>query len=258
VLISIHQPHYLPWLRYFEKIARSDVFILLDDVQYEKNGFQNRNKIKTPQGWSYLTVPVRKPTRRPIAAIEVDDANAWAQQHARALEISYRRAPYFAQYWPALAAHYERPWTHLAALNRALLDLLLEQLQITTRVIASSDLSVQGRGTERLAELCRAVGGDTYLSGAYAVDAYLDPATLQAAGIRLAFQEWRAPVYRQLYPAAGFVPDLSIVDLLFNEGPHAREILEQSGGVSFPLQPAPECGHEVGAPALDVCQMSAP
>ena len=84
------------------------------------------------------------------------------------------------------------------------------------------------------AELCRLVGGDTYLSGAYAVDAYLDPSVLTAAGIRLAFQEWHAPVYPQLYPGAGFIPDLAIVDLLFNQGAAARELLLASGAVSYP------------------------
>src|SRR2546425_7013893 len=98
MLVGIHQPHYLPWLRYFAKIARSDVFIVLDDVQYEKNGFQNRNKIKTAQGWTYLTVPIRKPTQRPIAEIRIDGGSSWRSEHRRALELSYRKAPYFARY----------------------------------------------------------------------------------------------------------------------------------------------------------------
>src|ERR1043165_8343024 len=106
MLASIHQPHYLPWLRYFEKIARSDVFIVLDDVQYEKNGFQNRNRIKTAQGWTYLTVPVKKPTLRPICQIEVDNQTHWWEKHLRALEMCYRRAPYFERYWPELSAVY--------------------------------------------------------------------------------------------------------------------------------------------------------
>src|SRR5205823_10451543 len=99
VIVAIHQPHYLPWLRYFAKILRSDVFIVLDDIQYEKNGFQNRNKIKTPQGAQYLTVPVRRPTLRPIRAIEIDNATGWASRHRRALEINYGKAPYFERYW---------------------------------------------------------------------------------------------------------------------------------------------------------------
>jgi hypothetical protein len=238
MLISIHQPHYLPWLRYFDKIARSDLFIVLDDVQYEKNGYQNRNKIKTAQGWAYLTVPVQKPTQRSIHEIEIDNRAGWRDKHRRAMEMSYRKAPYFERYWPEWAVLYEREWTHLATLNRAMLMLLLQQLEIPTPVVFSSDLPTQSRATERLAELCGAVGGDSYLSGRYAVEAYLDPTVLKAAGIRLAFQEWRAPTYGQLYPAAGFVPDLAIVDLLFNTGPCAREILRGFGSITWSDGPA--------------------
>jgi WbqC-like protein len=234
MIVSIHQPHYLPWLRYFEKIARSDVFVVLDDVQYEKNGFQNRNKIKTAQGWTYLTVPIRKPTQRPICEIEIDRATDWREKHRRALEQSYRKAPFFDRYWPDLAAVYDRDWSLLAELNRAMLEWFLRRLEISTRIVCSSEILTERDATERLVELCRAVGGDTYLSGAYAVQAYLDPDVMQAAGIRLAFQEWQAPTYSQRYPAAGFIPDLAIVDLLFNEGPRAREILMQSGGISYP------------------------
>jgi hypothetical protein len=234
MLVAIHQPHYLPWLRYFEKIARSDVFIVLDDVQYEKNGFQNRNKIKTAQGWTYLTVPIQRPTQRPINEIEIDNRTNWREKHARALEMSYRKAPYFSEYWPPLSELYAREWPHLAQLNRAMLELYLAQLGVGTRLLYSSELTTTGQSTDRLAELCHLAGGTEYLSGAYAVNAYLDPAVLTAAGIRLAFQEWQAPTYSQLYPAAGFVPDLGIVDLLFNEGPRALELLLSSGGVTYP------------------------
>lgn len=234
MIVGIHQPHYLPWLRYFEKIARSDVFIVLDDVQYEKNGFQNRNKIKTPQGPTLLTVPVLKPTLRPIREIETDNKTGWAEKHRRALEMNYRKAPFFEQYWPELSELYAQPWSHLAALNQAMIALFVRQLGIQTRLVNSSQIETTGASTDRLAELCRAVGGTEYLSGAYAVQAYLDPATLENAGIRLAFQEWSAPTYSQLYPAAGFVPDLAIVDLLFNEGPRSLEILLASGSVRYP------------------------
>jgi hypothetical protein len=141
VLVSIHQPHYLPWLRYFEKISRSDVFIVLDDVQYEKNGFQNRGKIKTPQGWIYLTVPILKPTQRPISTIQVDNSVNWREKHRRALEMNYGKAPFFGQYWPELLAIYEREWTHLQALNRAMLELFLGQLEIRTRIVYSGAVS---------------------------------------------------------------------------------------------------------------------
>lgn len=234
VIVSIHQPHYLPWLRYFEKIARSDVFIVLDDVQYEKNGYQNRNRIKTAQGPVVLTVPVCRPTQVPIRDIEIDNRTDWRRAHRRSLEMSYAKAPYFARYWPELEAIYAAEWDRLGALNRALLLLFVRQLEIPTRIHFSSELPTESRSTQRLVELCRAVQGDVYLSGAYAVHAYLQPEILEQAGIRLAFQEWSAPTYSQCYGRAGFAPDLALVDLLFNEGPRSREILLCAGGVTYP------------------------
>jgi hypothetical protein len=230
--VSIHQPHYLPWLRYFDKIARSDLFILLDDVQFEKNGFQNRNKIKTPQGWCYLTAPVLKPLLRPIRELELDYRSGWQEKHRRALELNYRRAPHFSRFWPELDALYGAEWTHLGAMNSAFLSAYLRQLGIATPVVASSSIATRSESTQRLVELCRAMGATSYLSGAYAAQAYLDPDLLRTEGIRLELHEWTAPVYPQQYPAAGFLPDLAIVDLLFNVGPDARTLLDCSGTVT--------------------------
>jgi len=230
--VGIHQPHYLPWLRYFEKVARSDLFIILDDVQYEKNGYQNRNRIKTAQGPLTLTVPVLKPLMRPIGEIGIDEASGWRERHRRAIVQSYSRAPHFARYWPELEPFYLRAWDRLGELNREMLAVFLRLLEIPTCVRISSELGVAAASSHRLAALCRAVGGTEYLSGSFAVGAYLDPATLRGAGIGLALQEWRAPEYSQLYPAAGFAADLSILDLLFNEGPRSRDILLAAGGVS--------------------------
>jgi hypothetical protein len=175
-----------------------------------------------------------KPTQRPLNEIELDNRSGWREKHARAVEMNYRKARHFETYWPELSALYAQEWTHLAALNRAMLELFLKQLGVGTRLLYSSELETTGQSTDRLAELCLLAGGDTYLSGAYAVNAYLDPAILEAAGIRLAFQEWSAPVYPQLYPAAGFIPDLAIVDLLMNEGPASLELLLASGSVTYP------------------------
>jgi hypothetical protein len=228
--VGIHQPHYLPWLRYFEKIARSDVFVLLDDVQYEKNGFQNRNKIKTAQGWSYLTVPVKKPLLAPINEILIDNTSGWHEKHLRAVEINYRQAPCFDSYWEALVALYSTPWERLSALNEAMLRWFLEALGIDTPLLRSSELSTTARSTQRLVEICQAVDANVYLSGAPAADAYLDGAAFHTAGITLGLQQWKAPVYPQRFPAAGFVPDLSILDLLLNVGPNSLSLLLGAAG----------------------------
>ncbi len=234
MLAAIHQLHYLPWLRYFEKLARADVFVALDDVQYTKNGFQNRNKIKHADGWGYLTVPVKARLGQRLDQTEIAGVKGWGRKHARALRFSYSRAPYFPRYGPGLLAFYERPWRLLNDLNWELLQYLCSALGIATRLVRSSELPVTGESTDRLIEICRAVGADAYYTGAFALESYLDPRRFREAGIRLLAQRWRCPSYRQLFPGVGFLPDLSVVDLLFNEGPRAREILRR-GAAALPV-----------------------
>lgn len=232
MVAAIHQLHYLPWLRYYHKIAVADVFILLDDNQFEKNGWQNRNKIKGPQGAVYLTVPVQDAYLRPINAVRIADSQPrWGEKHLRAIEMNYMKAEYFGAHQSFLRETYARRWESLALVSNAILDYTLQTLGIRTPVVRSSELDVPGQATERLIGLCRAVGADTYLSGAYAFQAYLDADVMMAAGLKLAIQEWHCPEYRQLYPSQGFVPDLSILDLMLNEGSSAFSILMSGGQV---------------------------
>jgi hypothetical protein len=121
VVVGIHQLHYLPWLRYFHKIECSDVFVILDDIQYNKNGYQNRNRIKTPQGDLMLTVPVFDRFAQSLDSVRIDNKRNWAAKHWRSIEQSYRRAPYFERYAPVLSAFYQRPWETLNELNRPML-----------------------------------------------------------------------------------------------------------------------------------------
>lgn len=226
MLVGIHQPHYLPWLRYFEKIARSDVFILLDNVQYNKNGWQNRNRVKGAAGEMLLTVPVHAPLGAPLDAVAIDNNKPWRRKHARALAQAYARAPHWPACRGALEAAYAREWTRLNDLNTHLIAALCGALGIGTPIVRASTLGVSGTGTARLAALIRAVGGDAYYSGAYALESYLDPSVLEESGIRLVLQQWSPPVYGQ--GPGPFLPDLSIVDLLAHTGPEAAAILRRS------------------------------
>lgn len=225
MLVGIHQLHYLPWLRYFEKIARSDVFIVLDNIQYNKNGWQNRNRIKTPQGELVLTVPVLDAYAQSLDEVVIDNHGSWQKKHWRSMQQSYSKAPHYASYAPFLESCYGTRWELLNDLNRHMLDGFIEALGITTQVVYASELDVPGTATERLVNLIQAVGGTQYYSGAYALDAYLDAAALKAAGIELVLQQWHAPDYPQLH--GPFIPDLSILDLIMNCGPNAlRTILD--------------------------------
>lgn len=222
-IAGIHQPHYLPWLRYFEKMARPDVFIVLDNIQYNKNGWQNRNRIKTAAGATLLTVPILEKYQQPLHEVRIDNTAPWRKKHWRTIEQAYRKAPFFDAYAAFLADTYARPWEFLNDLNRHLLDFFVQALGITTRIVCASELNVPGEATERLVNLVRAVGGGTYYSGAYALDVYLDAAAMERAGIALKLQEWHAPVYAQLH--GPFIPDLSVLDLLMNCGPRSLAVL---------------------------------
>ena len=221
--VGIHQLHYLPWLRYFEKIRHSDVFIALDDIQFNKNGWQNRNRIKSSAGATLLTVPVFMHAEQRLDEVRIHNGAPWRRKHWTTIEQSYARSRHFAEYEPFLRETYARDWDRLNDLNQHMLKFFVGALGIETPIIYSSQLGVPGTATRRLVNLIKAVGGDTYLSGAYALDAYLDAALLERAGIGLELQEWHAPVYPQRY--GDFIPDLSIVDLLSNCGRESLGVL---------------------------------
>src|SRR5579884_3120031 len=185
--VAIHQPHYLPWLRYAAKLMLADVFVLLDDVQYTKNGWQNRNRIKHATGWMYLTVPVSAHHGDRICDVAIA-GDRWRGQHWRSLQSAYARSPYFRD-------------------HRAFFE------------------DLYGRRSERLVRICQRLGATEYLSGVYAAQNHLDAHAFRGSGVEVRVLEWTCPPYRQGHPAAGFIPDLSVVDLLFNEGPHSGEVL---------------------------------
>jgi hypothetical protein len=227
MLAGIHQLHYLPWLRYFEKIARSDVFIVLDDIQFTKNDWQNRNKIKTAGGAAVLTLPIRQHFQQRLDECEIDNRQPWRRKHWESIRQAYGKAPHFARYAPALESFYAREWERMNDLNRAMLEFYLEALGIGTRIEYSSALQAPGEATERLIGLMRKVGATRYYSGAYALQVYLDADELERAGIGLELQQWTAPVYPQLH--GEFVKDLAIIDLLFNCGPDSLSVLLGDG-----------------------------
>jgi hypothetical protein len=224
--LAIHQPHYLPWLGYLAKWAAADVFVFLDTVQYEKNGWQNRNRIKTPDGPRWLTVPVHARLGTPIGAVTVDDGQRWRSRHLAAIEHAYGAAPYLARHHEALARLYATTWTHLAPLATASAEWLARAVGVGTPARCASALGVTAtEPTERLIALCTAVGADTYLAGRDGAR-YMDTARFAAAGIRVLYQDYAHPVYAQLY--GEFVPNCSALDLLLTHGDDALGIL-QSG-----------------------------
>lgn len=212
----------MPWLGYFDKIDAADVFVFLDDTQFKKNEWQNRNRIRGPNGSQWLTVPVRHRFGQPIVEVKIDDTSTWSRKHLEALKTSYGRAPYFDLYIAELQEILHLKWDSLAELNITLVRHIAETLGITCQYLRSSKLSARGRSTELLVKICRELNADTYLSGAGG-HAYLDTAQFQEAGIRLTFQEYTPVTYKQCFP--DYVSHLSVVDLLFNHGPNSLTLL---------------------------------
>jgi hypothetical protein len=225
LIVSINQPAYLPWLGYFHRIAASDVHVVLDHVQLEKNSFTNRNKIRTANGWCWLTVPVKTKGRfgdLAIRAVEIEGA-AWRKKHWETIKQSYARAPFFAQYGPAFEALYARDWAGLSGLCGEATRLLLDAFGIRTRLMRSSEMDPQGAKDTLVLDLCRKAGATTYLSGALGRE-YLREELFDEAGIRVVYQDYQHPVYTQAHSGA-FEPFMAAVDLLFNHGPEGLAIL---------------------------------
>jgi hypothetical protein len=221
--VAIHQPHYLPWLGYLAKWAAADVFVLLDTVQYEKNGWQNRNRIKTAAGPRWVTVPVHARLGMPVAEVTIDGGQPWRARHRRAIEHAYAGAAHFERHAGGLARLYAVEWTHLASLAAASAEWLARALGVTAPVrLASSLGATPAEPTERLIVLCRAVGADTYLAGRDGAR-YMDAGRFAAAGIRVLYQDYVHPMYAQLH--GEFVPNCSGLDLLLTHGDDAPALL---------------------------------
>ncbi len=235
--VVITQPTYLPWIGYFDLIAQADVFIVLDNVQFEKQSWQQRNRIKTAAGLQWLTVPVkfRGRLKQLIREVEIREPDFW-RDHARAIELAYRRTPNFEKYFPGVSDLLQRLNDgKLLDLNLGLLRWLMEELDIRTPLVLASSLGQAGKRTEQLANLCQAVGATEYLSP-LGSSAYLlqEGDLLLQRGIEIQFQNFHHPVYRQLF--GDFQPFACALDLLFNEGQGAREIIRSGRRPAYRME----------------------
>ncbi len=223
--VAIHQPNFLPWLGYFYKMAQCDVFVLLDNVQYTKNSFINRNRIKTPQEAMWLTVPVKIKGRfgQLIKDVEITNKVDWRKKHLGTLETNYRKAEFFEPVFQSLKAiYFMGDWNNLCELNIRLLEWTLSLLKLEKKLVRASDLNVEGESTQLLINIVKKLGGNIYLSG-FGGAKYQEEELFKKAGVTLTYYAFEHPVYPQLW--AGFVPNLSIIDLLFNCGPESLNVI---------------------------------
>lgn len=224
MILTAHQPVYLPWLGLFHKIALCDTYVFLDTVKYLKQDWNNRNKIKGAGGAMWLTVPVAAGGTDNILLpdVRISDEHNWRLKHWRSIKSCYGRAPYFDQYAPFLEKVYRRKWAYLNELNEHMLLWFLEVLGIRVRFLRASELHLEGTKSDLVLDMCRKLGATCYIFGALGRD-YAQVADFQRAGVNVIFQDYRHPEYPQLH--GGFTAHLSIIDLLFNCGPKSLEIL---------------------------------
>ncbi|VAX28336.1 hypothetical protein MNBD_NITROSPINAE05-411 [hydrothermal vent metagenome] len=222
--LSILQPSYLPWLGFFDQMHRADTFVFLDDVQFTRRDWRNRNKIRTPNGWSWLTVPVVQKSRftQLLKDTRIDNSLPWRRKHSAAMRSHYARAPYFDLYFPALDAVYNKHWDFLLDLCFETLRILQQALGIQVSLFKASEIGIRSLKKEKILALCQTLKASHYLSGDAGED-YLCQKEFDPLGVVLEMQNYRHPSYHQRYP--DFVPYLSVVDLLFNEGEHSLDIL---------------------------------
>jgi len=234
--VGISQPTYLPWLGYFDLIDQVDRFVLLDDAQFVKQSWDQRNRIKSPTALQWLTVPVifRGRLGQRLCDVEIRDPRFF-EKHLRAFEVNYGKAHYFDVYFPRVQDILQRcePGSKLIDLNLDLIQWIASELELTTPMVRSSSLHVEGKRSERLVSVCKLMGAADYLSPRTASYLLDDLPIFAHAGVRVWFHNYIHPEYRQRFPP--FCPYASVLDLMFNEGPRSLEIIRSGRGQ--PLTP---------------------
>ena len=216
-VVSIHQPNYIPYLGFFEKMKRSDIFVLLDNVQFVRTGefaWQHRQKIRTKIGEMWLTIPVKREFKIAINKVQVAN-QTWQKKHWRSIETNYSRSFFWDKYAMSLRKFYEKTYEKLVDVTVPMIKWLAEQLGIYSEIIIASELNLNEYlfSTDLLVEIIRKVDGDVYLSGPMGKN-YLEETKFSGNGIGLTYLEFKHPIYKQVYPS--FIKNMSVIDFMFN------------------------------------------
>ena len=223
--VAIMQPTYLPWLGYFDMMSKADVFILLDNVQFEKSSWQQRNRIRTSDGFITLSVPVLKKRKfgQTLAEVQIADVHRHWIKHLRSLELNYRNSPYFNFLYPELQAQLPPQGRSLAEYNGTLISIIASHLSITTPMIFGSEINANGTKAELSANQVAAVGGTEFLAAHNSYDYVSKEPRFLELGITVEYHSYTPQPYQQMRP--GFVPYMSAVDALFCLGPGAAVLV---------------------------------
>jgi len=223
-IVGIMQPTYLPWIGYFEMIDVCDIFVFLDDVQFQRKSWQQRNVIKGTNGPILLTVPVFNKGKRfqKIEQVIINNNENWARQHLKSINMAYSKSYFYKQYWPAIALNYGLNYDLLVDLNISLISKLMELFNIRTPTIRSSSLKLDYNSNEKIVAICQQLKANELYDAAGAVK-FIDATIFQNANIDVIYQDYHHPKYNQLH--GEFISHMSVVDLLFNEGPRSLDII---------------------------------
>jgi hypothetical protein len=228
MILTVHQPVFLPWPGFFCKAMRADRMVLLDDVQFPRGkSWLNRNRLKNEQGQLWLTVPVWKTGRglQRIREVEIFYERPWREKHLRSLRQNYVHAPYFSEFYTGLEIVYARDYARLAELNVELIKLLWGALSLETDLVLQSSLGIESAGTDLLIELCERMGADR-LAILPVAEKHIDVEAMKKHGVTLLHVNFQPPVYPQLW--GEHIYNLSTLDMLLNCGPKSREIIAAS------------------------------
>jgi len=229
MILSAHQSGVWPYLGYFDKIDQADLFVYMDCVSFEKNSYTSRNRIRNAQGWQYLTVPCLKPYGK-INEIQIDNTQDWRKKHLKSIKQNYSKAKYFDTYFPAIENVYMgEDWELLSDFNYFCLITVLKELGIDTQVVkmSSYDPPFQGTKSDLILDMCLRTGSSWFIFGKNGKD-YAKPVLFNDAGIQIEFQNYVPIEYKQCYN--NFIENLSILDLLFNMGDQALEVIRGNNG----------------------------
>ncbi|OGZ39586.1 MAG: hypothetical protein A3B04_00790 [Candidatus Portnoybacteria bacterium RIFCSPLOWO2_02_FULL_39_11] len=230
MILTAHQPAYLPWLGLFHKIALSDAYVCFDDVQFERYSFINRNKIRSGRDETLLTVPLLSKNHfdKKIKEMEIDNSRDWRNKHWKSIYLNYQKAPFFNKYVDFFEELYKKEWHYLIDLTEYSLEWFLAELGIKVQYARASEFNFERAKSDLILDMCKKMNANFFIFGALGGD-YAEKDKFAAAGVKIYFQEYRHPQYRQT--GKDFLPYMSIIDLLFNEGDKSLEIL-MSGNIS--------------------------
>ena len=227
MIVAIHQPEYLPWLGFFKKMMNVELFVFLDDVQFRKKGWQNRNRIRINDGTTLLSIPVHTHSYPKINEVTIDNEKNWSIRHKKSILYNYARAPYFDEIKDFIESIFEKKFQYLVDLNTEIIKFIMNELEIKSKIVFSSELEISKKASDRVLDICKAVDADHYITGTFWAESNLRVEEFKKSNIDVEFQKFQHPIYKQIH--GEFIPEMSIIDLLFNEGrKEAKKILQNS------------------------------